>query len=38
MTDSTPDPSAASARSATPHFVNREPWDPYVAEKLGAEQ
>ncbi|MGK4422409.1 hypothetical protein ACSLVQ_29585, partial [Klebsiella pneumoniae] len=21
-----------------PHFVNKEPWDPYVAERLTAEQ
>jgi peptide/nickel transport system permease protein len=35
MTDPTPD---TPKRSATPHFVSREPWDPYVAERLTAEQ
>jgi peptide/nickel transport system permease protein len=39
MTDRGPDPlAAAPARPATPHFVNREPWDPYVADKLSTEQ
>jgi peptide/nickel transport system permease protein len=39
MTDRMPDPPAAApARSATPHFVSREPWDPYVADRLTAEQ
>src|SRR6185437_7380403 len=41
MTDRMPDPPAAAAapaRPATPHFVNREPWDPYVADRLTAEQ
>lgn len=27
-----------STPSATPHYVNREPWDPYVSEKLTADQ
>jgi peptide/nickel transport system permease protein len=39
MTDTAPKPSAGtSPRPATPHFVSREPWDPYVSEKLSAEQ
>jgi peptide/nickel transport system permease protein len=39
MNDRRPDPSAtASPRPATPHFVNREPWDPYVADKLSTDQ
>ena len=32
MTDET------APRRRAPHFVNREPWDPYVAERLTAEQ
>jgi peptide/nickel transport system permease protein len=28
----------APDRAPTPHFVNREPWDPYVSETLTAEQ
>ncbi|MBL6653958.1 MAG: hypothetical protein ISP49_20350, partial [Reyranella sp.] len=35
-TDGTSDQTAARSRS--PHFVNKEPWDPYVAERLTAEQ
>ncbi|MDP3243799.1 MAG: ABC transporter permease, partial [Reyranella sp.] len=33
MTDTTPNPPRR-----TPHFVSQEPWDPYVADKLTAEQ
>ena len=36
MTDQIAPRSAPPPRS--PHFVNREPWDPYVAERLTAEQ
>ncbi|MFI4999411.1 MAG: ABC transporter permease [Reyranellales bacterium] len=25
-------------RSTTPHYVNKEPWDPYVSERLTSEQ
>jgi peptide/nickel transport system permease protein len=25
-------------KTRTPHFVNREPWDPYVSERLTADQ
>ncbi len=35
MTDTTPRP---VTHPSTPHFVSREPWDPYVADKLTAEQ
>src|ERR1700733_4971376 len=42
MTDTLPPPPASgrppSDRAPTPHFVNREPWDPYVSETLTAEQ
>jgi peptide/nickel transport system permease protein len=31
-------PAEAAARSAPPHFVSQEPWDPYVSETLTAEQ
>ena len=34
MTDTTNSP----ARTPTPHYVNETPWDPYVSEKLTAEQ
>src|SRR5437868_2783706 len=37
MTDETTSPPRPPRRRA-PHFVNREPWDPYVAERLTAEQ
>ena len=33
MTDTTPD-----SPRRTPHFVSQEPWDPYVADRLTAEQ
>lgn len=33
MTDTTPNPPRRA-----PHFVSQEPWDPYVADKLTAEQ
>ena len=36
QTTNTPPPSAPKRRAE--HFVNREPWDPYVAERLTAEQ
>jgi peptide/nickel transport system permease protein len=38
MTDRTSTPPAAAPRRKSEHFVNREPWDPYVAERLTAEQ
>ncbi len=31
-------PAEAAARAAPPHFVSKEPWDPYVSETLTAEQ
>jgi peptide/nickel transport system permease protein len=34
MTDATDHP----ATSPTPHYVNKAPWDPYVSEKLTADQ
>jgi len=37
MTDETTSPPNPPRRRA-PHFVNREAWDPYVAERLTAEQ
>ena len=33
MTDTTPN---GQTPKRTPHFVSREPWDPYVSEKLSA--
>ena len=39
MTDTTPTGSGATASGRrTPHFVSKEPWDPYVAERLTADQ
>jgi peptide/nickel transport system permease protein len=40
MTDETTSPPSPPSppRRRAPHFVNREPWDPYVAERLTAEQ
>lgn len=38
MSDTVPPPSRDSAPRRRPHFVSREPWDPYVADKLGADQ
>jgi peptide/nickel transport system permease protein len=38
MTDTAPRPPTADRPAATPHFVSHEPWDPYVADKLGADQ
>jgi peptide/nickel transport system permease protein len=38
MTDTTPPTSPPTPRPRTPHFVSREPWDPYVSEKLTADQ
>ncbi|SKA05151.1 peptide/nickel transport system permease protein [Enhydrobacter aerosaccus] len=35
MTDTTSTP---ATRSTSQHFVSREPWDPYVADKLTPEQ
>jgi len=35
MTDT---PNRPDAPSTTPHYVNPAPWDPYVSEKLTAEQ
>lgn len=37
MTDTTTPPAGTPA-ARKPHFVSREPWDPYVSEKLTAEQ
>src|SRR5437899_1736014 len=36
MTDQVTPPTAPTRRA--PHFVNRETWDPYVSERLSAEQ
>jgi peptide/nickel transport system permease protein len=39
MTDTTPTGSGPTASGPrTPHFVSKEPWDPYVAERLTADQ
>lgn len=39
MTDQTTNASPSSApRPRSDHFVNKEPWDPYVSERLTAEQ
>ena len=39
MTDQTsPTPPSGTPRPRSDHFVNKEPWDPYVAERLTAEQ
>ena len=39
MTDqTTPSPPSGAPRPRSPHFVNKEPWDPYVAERLTADQ
>lgn len=39
MTDQTTNtPPAAAPKRRAEHYVNREPWDPYVAERLTAEQ
>ena len=40
MTDTADRPGAAQpgAPAPTPHYVNPAPWDPYVSEKLTAEQ
>ena len=44
MTDQTSPPQSGVPKSGVPksertaHFVNREPWDPYVAERLTADQ
>ncbi len=35
MTDTTP---PGAPRPHTPHFVSKEPWDPYVSERLTADQ
>jgi peptide/nickel transport system permease protein len=37
MTDTTPN-TPRSASGKAPHYVSQEPWDPYVADKLTAEQ
>src|SRR5476651_476957 len=37
MTDAVP-PRPVPDHPVTPHFVSREPWDPYVSETLTAEQ
>ena len=39
MTDQTsPTPPSGAPRPRSDHFVNKEPWDPYVAERLTADQ
>ncbi|HZX82966.1 MAG TPA: ABC transporter permease [Reyranella sp.] len=39
MTDqNTPTPPSGAPRPRSDHFVNKEPWDPYVAERLTADQ
>src|SRR5688572_15403831 len=41
MTDTAatpPPPPSAPRGTPTPHYVNREPWDPYVSEALTADQ
>lgn len=39
MTDTTPTSSTpAASRARTPHYVSQEPWDPYVSERLTADQ
>ena len=39
MTDQTsPTPPTGTPRPRSAHFVNKEPWDPYVAERLTADQ
>jgi peptide/nickel transport system permease protein len=39
MTDQTsPTPPSGTPRPRSEHFVNKEPWDPYVAERLTADQ
>ncbi len=38
MTDQTTNPPSAAPKRRAEHYVNREPWDPYVAERLTAEQ
>jgi peptide/nickel transport system permease protein len=38
MTDQTTTPTPADPKRRAEHYVNREPWDPYVAERLTAEQ
>lgn len=38
MTDTAPPSPTAASAGSTPHFVSREPWDPYVNDKLTAGQ
>lgn len=39
MTDTSASaPSSGTPRPPTPHYVNTAPWDPYVSEKLTADQ
>ena len=38
MTDQTTNSPPDAPRRRVEHYVNREPWDPYVAERLTAEQ
>ena len=38
MTDRTTTPTPDAPKRRAEHYVNREPWDPYVAERLTAEQ
>lgn len=38
MTDITPDRPPSGPPRRAPHFVSKEPWDPYVSERLTVEQ
>ncbi|MCX7362962.1 MAG: ABC transporter permease [Alphaproteobacteria bacterium] len=38
MTDTTPAAKPEAPRPPTPHYVNPAPWDPYVSERLTADQ
>jgi peptide/nickel transport system permease protein len=38
MTEQATTPPPAAPKRRAEHYVNREPWDPYVAERLTAEQ
>jgi len=38
MADQTTNPPAGDPRPRSPHYVNKEQWDPYVSERLTADQ
>ena len=38
MTEQATTPPPNAPRRRAEHYVNREPWDPYVADRLTAEQ